>query len=494
MSEQRELLPRYLTDADRSARQRLVDGYAPLVYSVCRRYLRRPQDVQDAAQETFLKLARHAPHIDGSVTAWLVSTAYSSSIDLIRRDARERQRRRRHADCISSRPSDHSPPHPKIAQKLSQAIQELDSPRRELIVEHFLHRTPMRLLAGRNRVSVSSISRRMSAGLSELADVLNDMGVKSADQLTLAEHFGDGAALQVFAGPDTLRFAPDWRAGEALVPRAGKAVAAQQRLPGWSRPLRVGVLVSYRSTLAVGRDGKQWPAELQLHSTRWIPPQGFQLVSIIEPDTSECGPVECAMREHELTGGLIDVCDADALKTLDVILLGWNRSLSDRAAAAINHAVRSGVGLLNEYWTGSYEKMRESADIQGLMLAGCPIHAHHAAHHGQLGPARVVHEHALLPGLKPGMPVAGRGCGPVYRPVEGATVLSVSQTIIGEQEHRIAGLGPTPMPICIAGQLGRGRVWVANCFDHHRLAPHLAVGFGDYLRDLLMWLGEGRRE
>ena len=53
-----------------------------------------------------------------------------------------------------------------------------------------------------------------------------------------------------------------------------------------------------------------------------------------------------------MTAGLVDATDVEGLKTLDVILLGINFAMAPGAAAALHEAVRSGVGLLNEWWTG----------------------------------------------------------------------------------------------------------------------------------------------
>src|SRR4051794_37755722 len=72
---------------------RVVEAYRPLVVSVCRRYLRDPNDVQDAVQQTFLKFAEHAGKVESSLVAWLASAAQSSSVDLIRSCVRERRRR-----------------------------------------------------------------------------------------------------------------------------------------------------------------------------------------------------------------------------------------------------------------------------------------------------------------------------------------------------------------------------------------------------------------
>src|ERR1039458_5757974 len=74
--------------------EQYIQAYRPMVYSVCRRYLRNPEDVEDAVQETFIKMARCLHLVHGSIVSWLTSTAYSSSVDLIRRAASEERHRR----------------------------------------------------------------------------------------------------------------------------------------------------------------------------------------------------------------------------------------------------------------------------------------------------------------------------------------------------------------------------------------------------------------
>src|SRR5437763_15252206 len=88
-----DLFQRYLHDADPRTREKLIQAYRPLVFSVCRRFRRDPQDVEDAAQDTFLKFVQGAAAITGSASAWLASAAHTSSIDLIRRTMSEKRRR-----------------------------------------------------------------------------------------------------------------------------------------------------------------------------------------------------------------------------------------------------------------------------------------------------------------------------------------------------------------------------------------------------------------
>src|SRR5688572_5039257 len=89
-----DLLERHRRDRDRRSYERLVETHRPLVASVCRRFLRDPDDLDDVVQDTFVKLAEHAGVLSGSVEAWLAAAAQSASVDFIRRAIRERNRRR----------------------------------------------------------------------------------------------------------------------------------------------------------------------------------------------------------------------------------------------------------------------------------------------------------------------------------------------------------------------------------------------------------------
>jgi RNA polymerase sigma factor (sigma-70 family) len=72
-----ELLRRWVRGGDPAALELLVWRHGPLVLSVCRRLLRREQDIEDAFQATFLILVKRAASIRGgqAVASWLHTVA-----------------------------------------------------------------------------------------------------------------------------------------------------------------------------------------------------------------------------------------------------------------------------------------------------------------------------------------------------------------------------------------------------------------------------------
>lgn len=90
-----ELVATYVSDdARRGAReaafQELVTRYRHRLFAVCVRVLGSPQDAEEAVQETFVRLARHADTFRGEaqLSTWLYRVAKNVCTDHVRYDAR----------------------------------------------------------------------------------------------------------------------------------------------------------------------------------------------------------------------------------------------------------------------------------------------------------------------------------------------------------------------------------------------------------------------
>jgi RNA polymerase sigma-70 factor (ECF subfamily) len=483
-----DLFERYKQDRTAQRYDRLVEEFRPLVYSVARRYLRDPNDVEDAVQETFLKLARRIEAVTGSLAGWLTTAAHSSCVDLIRRAVR--QRRRREGLAVAGRGVlEHRAIHEQIHLKLHQALLELDSASRDLLIARFFRKEPVRSLAAQRKTSTATICRRVDTALQNLAAIFRDMGIESVDDTVLAAHFGE---TQI-AGDrgEGLRFAPDWRE----LPSLNSTSAAIRP----DRPIRVGTFLSYESAKVKLRHGMLNKMEHQVWSTQLITDPTFELVGIIQSSTSHLPPIERTLRDYGVVGGLIESTDSDAMRTLDVILLGVNFAITEIEAQAIVRAIRSGVGLLKELWVGAYHPtdLPDSPKMRELSLAMPPWGAYHTQPAcGQSTTATVLEEHPLLPGLKTGDTFTiTPACGPVYRISPGSQLLMTKGPVLSPDQHRVPGLGPMRLPAFIVGNLGEGRVVVSNIFSQFELAAHLSVSPQEYLLRLLRWLAQpGRRE
>jgi RNA polymerase sigma factor (sigma-70 family) len=490
-----ELFEKYECDRDRLAYERLLEAHRPLVTSVCRRLLRDPNDIEDVVQETFLKLAGHIHSVTGSMAAWLTATAHAASVDLIRREISQRNRRdglAHIAGAAQERPApeyeiEHLATREAIRLHLHDAMLEMDPAARELLTARFGRKTPLGAIAIQLKVSVPTASRRVAQAIAQLAEILRDMGVHAADDRAVADEFGD--VDSVGAGDEGklggLRFALDWRCAE-LTPLG---VANPTSFPGWSRPMRVGVLVSYESTRIIGINRAYVGTKWQVHSATFFPQDGLQLVGVVEPGTVHRGIVESTVRDYGILGGLIEADDTTALETLDVLLLGINYAITPPIARAINRAVRAGMGLLNEYWTGTHVGICDDACIRELMLAGSNSYKYHMP--GECGdpmPATVLREHPLLPGLNAGSKIQVRGCGPVYKVMPTAQVLIAKDYFVQPREHGLHDLGPMQMPCYILGQLGRGRIVVNHIWPHQWFIRELHIGCEAYFTNLLRWL------
>jgi RNA polymerase sigma factor (sigma-70 family) len=102
------LLERFVRRKDENAFAALVKRHGAMVLGVCRRVLRNAQDAEDAAQATFLVLARKAATIRRADTlaAWLHRTGHNLALKCRRADTcrREREHRRLRGTGAPSQP------------------------------------------------------------------------------------------------------------------------------------------------------------------------------------------------------------------------------------------------------------------------------------------------------------------------------------------------------------------------------------------------------
>ncbi|MEO1009132.1 MAG: sigma-70 family RNA polymerase sigma factor [Planctomycetota bacterium] len=185
-------LRRYVRTGDPEAFELLARRYYAMVVATCRRRLGSDADAEDAAQETFLRLARSAGRVRSNVAAWLHACAIGTSIDLVRRAGARSRAERTAADR-----RDHAlePPASErlwidLEPVIDQALAELGDEDRQLVVARFLAGRSQAELARELGVSEGTVSRRVSRVLEKLRRRLARGGLSVVGVVAL------GAALR----------------------------------------------------------------------------------------------------------------------------------------------------------------------------------------------------------------------------------------------------------------------------------------------------------
>ena len=77
-------------DGEKSAWDELVERYAPLVFSVCRRYRLTQPDIDDVGQSVWLRLVEHLPGLrePAALPGWIATTTQRECFRLIRSTSR----------------------------------------------------------------------------------------------------------------------------------------------------------------------------------------------------------------------------------------------------------------------------------------------------------------------------------------------------------------------------------------------------------------------
>ena len=85
-----DLLRQYLRSGDAEYFGILYNRYIPLVYGLCLKYLRAPEDAEDAVMQLFEELSDKIKHYEiSNFKTWLYSVAKNHCLQLLRRDASE---------------------------------------------------------------------------------------------------------------------------------------------------------------------------------------------------------------------------------------------------------------------------------------------------------------------------------------------------------------------------------------------------------------------
>jgi RNA polymerase sigma factor (sigma-70 family) len=135
----RELLSLFVARRDEAAFTALVERHGPMVFGVCRRFLRQTQDVDDVFQATFLVLLRRAYSISrtDSIGSWLYGVARRVAVRA-RANARKRQDRERRGTARLLATGDTAAETRDLGHLLDEELGRLPEKYRAPLVLHYL--------------------------------------------------------------------------------------------------------------------------------------------------------------------------------------------------------------------------------------------------------------------------------------------------------------------------------------------------------------------
>lgn len=182
------LLQRFSQSGDAEAFAQITRQYAGMVYGTCLRITGNQEAAADAAQDTFFEFLKNARRVTGSLGGWLHQVATRRAIDLVRRDSSRRQREQAYA-AQAALETDHWS---DVSPLVDAAMNELESPMREVLIGHYLQGQITVQMAADQGVAQSTISRRVEQALTQLRDRLRTEGVLVA-ATSLAAWMGHAA-------------------------------------------------------------------------------------------------------------------------------------------------------------------------------------------------------------------------------------------------------------------------------------------------------------
>jgi RNA polymerase sigma factor (sigma-70 family) len=236
MTDDRQLLQRYVSEGSEEAFTEIVRQHTGLVYSAALRQVRDPDLAWDIAQNVFIHLAQKARTIpSGMVLAgWLHRDTRFTALDLIRAENRRARREQEATLMNSSDPPDWE----NIRPLLDEALQELGPTDRDALLLRFFEQQDLAAVGVALGSSADAARKRVERAMERLRDLLVKRGITTT-----------GAALGVVLSAHAVEVVPE---GLTLSLVSGSSAAISTAAASGTGSSVANVFIMAKSKILVG--------------------------------------------------------------------------------------------------------------------------------------------------------------------------------------------------------------------------------------------------
>ena len=168
---------------DADAFETLVRRYEKRVYALALRMCGNPMDAQEAAQEAFLSAWQSLPFFRGeaSFSTWLYRLTSNASVDLLRREKRQRAVSLDDGELSLNIPDDRLTPHEEaerseLREAIRSGLKTLPDDYRSVLVLRELHQLSYQEISNALDVDLGTVKSRINRGRKRLCEFLTETG------------------------------------------------------------------------------------------------------------------------------------------------------------------------------------------------------------------------------------------------------------------------------------------------------------------------------
>src|SRR5262245_33894521 len=174
-----DLIGKYVRSRCERSFGELVHRHVDLVHSTALRVVRDPGLAEDVTQRVFMALARHSAKLRGrtSLAGWLHETARNSAINVVRGEERRRQREQEAAIMSTVQSDDTEALWKQIEPSLDDALTQLSTADREVILWRYFERRTAEQIAVRLGLSAEAAQKRVTRAIERLRHIFMQRGL-----------------------------------------------------------------------------------------------------------------------------------------------------------------------------------------------------------------------------------------------------------------------------------------------------------------------------